>query len=598
MKRLPPRSQVKTEDTWDLSSLFASEEAWDGLFKELEQKMTGFEAFRGTLAESGAALAKCLQFDIDFDRQCDRLGTYAYLRASEDQAGDVAQRMVGRFQNLATRAGQAASFIRPEILSIPATKLKKLLASPELKPYLILLERMLRYKPHTLSEKEERLLAMQGEMAQAANKAFRQLLDADMKFGFVKNEKGQSVELGNSTFQQLLVSPSRAVRKAAFHQFYDQFAAHENTLAATLGGSIHKDVYYARARGYQSSLESALFADNVPTSVYDNLIGTVRKHLPSLYRYFELRRRKMRLKEIHHYDTYVPILADLEKRHSWKQATDLVCTALAPLGDEYVSVLSRGLHGRWCDRYPNQGKQSGAFSSGCYDSEPYILMNYKTEVFNDVFTLAHEAGHSMHTYYACKNQPYEYSQYTIFVAEVASTFNEELLSHHLLGKTGDKRERAYLLNRAIDDIRGTIIRQTMFAEFERTAHGMAEAGEPLTVEALKSAYRKLLGDYFGPDFAIDDQLALECLRIPHFYRSFYVYKYATGLSAAIALSQRVLNGGAAELNQYLTFLKSGCVKFPLDLLRDAGVDMEQPAPVDTALTHFGKLVDELNELLG
>jgi oligoendopeptidase F len=423
------------------------------------------------------------------------------------------------------------------------------------------------------------------------------LLDADMKFGSIDNDKGQKVELSNASFSQFLVSPNRTVRKTAFHQFYEQFAAHENTLSATLAGSIQKDVYYAKVRGFSNSLSASLFADDVPVSVYDNLIASVHKHLPTLYKFYELRRRKMKLKEIHHYDTYVPILADLEKKHSWKQASDLVVESLAPLGSEYTEVLAKGLHGRWCDRYPNQGKQSGAFSSGTYDSDPYILMNYRPDVFNDVFTLAHEAGHSMHSYYSAKSQPYQYYGYAIFVAEVASTFNEELLSHHLLSRTTDPRERAYLINRAIDDIRGTIFRQTMFAEFERTTHAMVEAGEPLTVQAIKAVYQGLLERYFGPQFAIDKELSLECLRIPHFYRSFYVYKYATGLSAAIALSQRVLGGGPRELNDYLSFLKSGCSKFPLELLRDAGVDMASPTPVDTALTHFGRLVDELALLL-
>ncbi|MFM8251548.1 MAG: oligoendopeptidase F, partial [Planctomycetota bacterium] len=573
-KRLPPRSQIKAADTWDLTSLFADDAAWEKQFQKFEKLIGGFEKFRGQLANSAADLAACLKFDLEVDRLGDRLGTYAFLKTAENQADSVYQRMIGRFQNVATKASQLASFIRPEVMAIPAAKLKQFLASKELAPYRLIVERILRYKPYTLSDNEERLLAMQGEMAQASSKTFRQLLDADLKFGFVKNAEGEQVELGNSTFQQLLVSPSRNVRKAAFHQYYEQFTAHANTLSSTLAGSLQKDVYYAQARGYKSSRESSLYADNVPVAVYDNLIASVRQHLPSVHRYYELRRRKMKLREIHQYDTYVPILADLEKRHTWKQAVDLIIDALQPLGSEYCSTLTQGLTNRWCDRYPNHGKQSGAFSSGTYDSDPYILMNYKPEVFNDVFTLAHEAGHSMHTYFSSKHQPYQYYSYTIFVAEVASTFNEELLSHHLLQRSKDNRERAYLVNREIDDIRGTIIRQTMFAEFEKITHEMVEAGEPLTVDSLKAVYRRLLEDYFGPEFTLDDELSLECLRIPHFYRSFYVYKYATGLSAAIALSQRVLQGGQKELQDYLSFLKGGCSKFPLDLLRDAGVDME------------------------
>jgi oligoendopeptidase F len=310
-----------------------------------------------------------------------------------------------------------------------------------------------------------------------------------------------------------------------------------------------------------------------------------------------LRRRKMKLKDIHQYDTYVPILSEIEKKHTWKQAVDVVVEAVEPLGSEYCGALERGLNGRWCDRYENQGKQSGAFSSGSYDGAPYILMNYQADVLDHVFTLAHEAGHSMHSYLSAKTQPFQYYDYTIFVAEVASTFNEQLLSKHLLRDAGDKKERAYLINREIDAIRGTILRQTMFAEFERTIHALPEAGEPLTLDRLKSEYRKLLAHYFGPDFTLDDDLDLECFRIPHFYRAFYVYKYATGLSAAIALAERVTSGGPRELGDYLSFLQGGCSKYPLDLLRDAGVDMEQPEPVETALTHFGKLVDELDALL-
>ncbi|MFM7117174.1 MAG: oligoendopeptidase F, partial [Planctomycetota bacterium] len=414
---------------------------------------------------------------------------------------------------------------------------------------------------------------------------FHQLHDADMKFGHVTDEKGNSVELSPSTFSQLLQSPNREVRSNAFHQFYSQFEAHQYTLAATLNGSIQKDVYYARVRGYESVLQQALYSDKVPQSVYDNLIAAVRKNLPALYRFYDLRRRKMKLPDIHHYDTYVPILSDVVMEHTWDQAVDLVVDSLEPLGSEYCSTLRSGLRGRWCDRYPNQGKQSGAFSSGTYDGQPYIMMNYKPQVLDDVFTLAHEAGHSMHTWLSKSNQPFEYYSYTIFVAEVASTFNEQLLTQHLLEQAKDDRQRAYIINNLIDDIRATIIRQTMFAEFEKITHAMVESGEPLTVEAVRGVYGKLLADYFGPDFTIDPELSLECLRIPHFYRAFYVYKYATGLSAAIALSQRVLKGGLKELSDYLGFLKGGCSQYPLDLLRGAGVDLEKPEPVDTALQH-------------
>jgi oligoendopeptidase F len=595
--RLPKRSKVKPGDTWDLSSLCASDEAWEKEFARLDKLIPGFEKFKGKLGDGAKTLAACLKYDNDFERLGEKVGGYAHLKVTEDQADSKYQGMVGRFQNLATRASQAASYIRPEILALPKKTLEAYLAAKELAPYKLALERIVRYRPYTLSSREEEILAMQGEMAGAAGRAFRQLLDADMKFGTVKNEKREEVELSNATYSKLLVSPERSVRKNAFHQYYAQFTGHENTLCATLTGSIHKDVYYAKVRGFKSALESALFPDNVPQTVYENLIASVRKNLPAVHRYYDVRRRKMKLKDIHQYDTYVPILSDLEVKRKWKEAVKLVMDSLRPLGDQYCGVLEEGLMGRWCDRYPNQGKSSGAFSSGSYDGIPYIMMNYNEEVFNDVFTLAHEAGHSMHTWHSAKHQPFQYYDYVIFVAEVASTFNEELLSHHLLEQAQDKRQRAYLVNRELDDIRATIIRQTMFAEFEKITHGMAEAGEPLTVDSYKKVYRELLEAYFGPEFAIDDELALECFRIPHFYRAFYVYKYATGLSAAIALSQKVLHGGKKELDAYLSFLSGGCSKDPLDLLRDAGVDMESSEPVDTALARFAELVEELDGLV-
>jgi oligoendopeptidase F len=595
---LPPRERVKAADTWDLTTLFANNAEWETAFEKWKKLIPKYEKFRGTLAEGAKQLAACLKFDEEFDRLGERLGTYAFLKTAEDQANSEYQRMKGRQQHAGSEAAQAASYIRPEILAIPAKKMREFMAAKELAPYHLVLERIQRYKPHTLSDAEEKLLAMQSEMSDASNRIFRQLNDADLKFGMVQDEHGAKIELSHSSFSALLHSPKREVRKAAFHQYYDVFNAHENTLAATLSGSVQRDVYYAKARGYESARSAALFPDNVPVAVYDNLITEVRRRLPALYRYLDLRRRKMKLKQLHQYDTYVPILSDLDQSRTWKQAVDAVIGSLAPLGAEYCSVLEKGLtSARWSDRYPNRGKQSGAFSCGSFDGAPYILMNYQPTVLDHVFTLAHEAGHSMHSYYSAKSQPFVYYDYVIFVAEVASTFNEQLLSRRLMGEAKSDQERAYLINRDIDAIRGTIIRQTMFAEFEKLIHESAEAGEPLTVDAFKQMYGELLTAYFGPDFAIDDELKLECFRIPHFYRAFYVYKYATGLSAAIALSERVLTGGQVELNDYLSFLKGGCSKDPLELLKDAGVDMRTPAPVAAALDRFEALVAELDELL-
>jgi len=542
-------------------------------------------------------LAAALTFDSEFDRVAERLGTFAFLKTTEDQGNSDYQAMKARFQNLAVRAGQASSFMRPEIMSIPESTIEQWLEGDQLELYRLQLQRLLRYRKHTLSDQEERLLAMQGEMASAAGNAFRQLNDADLRFGEIEDQEGNKTELSHATFGQFLINPHQETRKKAFDQYYDQFSAHENTLAATLAGSIHRDVYYARAKNYSSSLEASLFPDNVPVEVYDNLIKAVRDSLPSVHHYLDVRRRKMGLEKLHHYDTYVPILSNLDKTHQWDEAVDVVIRSLQPLGSEYTETLEAGLRGRWSDRYPNRGKQSGAFSCGSFDGDPYILMNFKPEVLNDVFTLTHEAGHSMHSWYSAKHQPFEYYNYTIFVAEVASTFNEQLLTEYLLNHAASDAERAYLINNELDSIRATVIRQTMFAEFEKQTHEMAEAGEPLTVESFKKVYRELLEAYFGPDFAIDECLSLECFRIPHFYRAFYVYKYATGLSAAIALSRRVLNGGEQELQDYLSFLKGGCSQDPLDLLRDAGVDMSTPEPVETTLKRFQSLTDELDALI-
>jgi oligoendopeptidase F len=598
VKTLPPRAEVATADQWDLSSLFRSDADWEAAFTAWEAQAAGFAKFKGTLGEGAGQIAALLQFEAGLERAAERLGNYAHLRTAEDQANSDYQRMKGRFQAAATKASEAASFIRPELMAIPEPVMSQYLRSPELVPWRLALDRMLRYRPHTLGPKEEQLLAMQGQMAESASEIFRQLNDADLKWPLIENERGERVELGHSSFSAFLHSPDRRVRREAFHTYYAGFEAHKNTIAAALNGSAQKDVYYARARGYPSARESSLFHDNVPIAVYDNLIASVRAHLPAVHKYYDLRQRAMNLNDLHAYDTYVPILSDLDKRHTWGQAVDVVLASLAPLGAEYTRELRRGLTtARWADRFPNAGKQSGAFSSGGYDGEPFILMNFQPDVLDHVFTLTHEAGHSMHSYYSAKHQPFQYYGYTIFVAEVASTFNEMLLAAHMTRAATDDRERAYLLNRQIDGIRGTIVRQTMFAEFEKVTHALVEAGEPLTVETLRREYRKLLDAYFGPRFTIDAELELECLRIPHFYSAFYVYKYATGLSAAIALADRVTKGGKAELNAYLSFLKGGGSKWPLDLLRDAGVDMETPGPVDAALGYFSRLVDELDAVL-
>ncbi|HSI36333.1 MAG TPA: oligoendopeptidase F [Tepidisphaeraceae bacterium] len=599
LKTLPARAAVPVGDTWNLETLFPNDAAWEAAFEAWSRRLTEYRQYKGRLGESAENLAAVLQLDAELDRAGERLGVYAFLKTAEDQGNSDYQRMKGRYQHAATQQSEEGAYIRPEIMAISGDTIEQYLGSDALKDWRLALERILRYRPHTLSGREEQIIAMQGQMSEAANQVFRQLNDADLKWPAIANEHGERVELGHSSFSAFLHSPDRAVRKNAFHTYYAQYDAHKNTIAAAYNGSVQRDVYYARVRNHPSAREAALFADNVPVAVYDSLIDSVHANLPALYRYYDLRKRKMRLKDgIHQYDTYVPILSDLEKRHTWEQAVDVVIDSLAPLGTEYTRTLREGLStARWSDRYPNAGKQSGAFSYGTFDAAPFIMMNYQPTVLDHVFTLTHEAGHSMHSWYSSRNQPYQYYSYTIFVAEVASTFNEMLLAEHLMKSAKTDNERAYLINRQLDGIRGTIIRQTMFAEFEKVTHALVEAGEPLTVDLLRKEYRKLLELYFGPEFVIDPELEVECLRIPHFYRAFYVYKYATGLSAAIALSQRVLAGGQQELGDYLGFLKGGSSKWPLDLLRDAGVDMEKPEPVNTALAYFDRLVTELDGLI-
>lgn len=596
--KVPERGDVREHDTWDLSPLYKSDAAWARGLKTLERHIADIGQFRGTLGRSAKSLRACLDCETEIAKLSERLQNYAFLRTSENVGDSTAQEMFARFINVATHLHEAASFIAPEIQAIPRAKLRAFMKEDALADYRFTLEKLIRLRPHILSEPEERLLAMQGEVADAAGRIFGQLSDADLTFGFVTDETGRSVELSHGSYRTLLESPRRSVRKTAFHQYYAQFEAHAHTFAATLSSSVLQDVYQARARKFDSAIEAALFGDNVPLAVYDNLIASVHANLDTVYRYLALRKKALRVSELHVYDTYVPLVKGMRHDIPYEEAARTVCAALEPLGSEYQRTLEDGLlDGRWVDRYENRGKRSGAFSAGGYAGPPYILMNYRSDVLDSMFTLAHEAGHSMHTHYSARNQPFQYYDYTIFVAEVASTFNEQLLNNALLAQAKDKKTRAYLINREIDEIRGTIVRQTMFAEFEKITHALAEAGEALTLDRIKHEYRKLLERYFGPEFAYDEVLALEALRIPHFYSAFYVYKYATGLAAAIALADRVTQGGRPERDAYLRFLSSGSSKFPLDLLRDAGVDMTKPEPVNTAMGRFNTLVDELEDLL-
>jgi oligoendopeptidase F len=591
------RADVPDSDKWDLARLFNDVSKWAEDFAWLQQTYPRITDWKGCLGQSASTLAACLEFEKSLDLKIERLSHYASLQLAEDSANPDYLARMGQMQNLLTKISEAGSFLAPEIQGIPDDKFAEFLEDPALAEWKIALRKIRRMKPYVLSEREERLMALGSAALDGYDETFSQLTDVDMKFGVLLDDKGEEKPLTQSSYGSFLVKRDHALRKRAFHQFYEEFQDHQFTLASALAYSVKADVFRARARNYPSALEASLFRDDIPPAVYDGLIAAVRNNLGPLFRYYELRRRVLGLDELHHYDTYVPLVAEIESHVSFDEATDTILAAFEPLGPEYNATLSEGMRGRWCDRYETKGKRSGAFSSGSFGAPPYILMNYKSDVFSDVYTLAHEAGHSMHTWFAQRSQVFQDYNYPIFLAEVASTFNEELLTHHLLEKTTDKKMRAYIINRQIDDIRGTLFRQTMFAEFEKVIHAIEERGDALTLDVFKSEYRALLQIYFGDAVVLDPQLDLECLRIPHFYHAFYVYKYATGISAAVALSERVLAKQPGAVEAYLAFLQSGGAKFPLETLRLAGVDMTTPAPIESTLALFNRRLTELEQLL-
>ena len=594
---IPNREAVKIEDTWDLAPVFASPADWQAGFEKLAASFLKIGDWKGRVGQSAATLREVLEFEKSLDMMIENLSVYASLKLSEDSSDAQNLARSSQLDGLMVRIGEACSWLGPEIQAIDDETFARFLAEPVLSEWAIPLKKLRRLKAHTLSPAEERIMALASSALGGFDDASGQLMDVDMKFGNITDDRGQTIELSQSSWMSMLLRPDTSLRRRTFQQFYSEFDAHKYTLASTLSHSIKSDVFSARARHYPSAREAALYHDDVPVAVYDNLIATVRANFAPLFRYLELRKRVLKLDEIHQYDLFVPLVPKSEKTTTFDEATDLVLTSLTPLGDEYVSALGEGLRTqRWCDRYENKGKRSGAFSSGTFANPPYLLMNFKDDVFGDVYTLAHEVGHSMHSWYSARHQPFQTYNYPIFTAEVASTFNECLLTDHLLKTTDDPKFRAYILCREIDDLRSTIYRQTMFAEFEKLAHELEEKGEPVTLDVFRSVYRSLLEAYFGSGFTIDSELELECLRIPHFYHAFYVYKYATGLSAAVALANQVLTTGDAS--KYLGFLKSGGSVFPIPTLQKAGVDMSTPAPIDSALKHFAKRVEELEALLG
>ena len=591
------RTDIAVGDTWDLTRIYKSDDKWREDFEDWKVFAQRVSSFKGTL-KTVEALVEFFRYEEDLSREAEKLGVYAFLKSTEDLNNSTYQEMKNSFGLVSNALAEASSFVNPELLALPEETWQTFLSDERLAPWKVKLERLLRMKPHTLSSNEERLIALVGEVAEVPSKTFSLLNDVETKFGTVEDENGVSRPLTHETFQLFLQSPSRDIRRKAFDQLYSRYEERQSTFSSLLEGSIRKDVFYAKARGFDNSLQAAMFGEEIPEAVYLNLTETVRKSLPTLFRYYELRRKLMKLDEIHFYDVYVPVVSDIAVDYSWDEAVALIVRALAPLGKEYVETFARGMTtDRWCDRYENENKESGAFSCPGYDFPPYILINYKPAIIESVFTLAHEGGHSMHSWYSAKTQPYRYYDYVIFLAEIASTFNEQLLARYLFNEATDRKTRAWIVNRELDAIRATIFRQTMFAEFEHRTHKLAEENQPLSAATFRRVYRGVLDEYFGPDFVIDDALELECLRIPHFYRGFYVYKYATGLSAAIAFADKVLNGGEAERDAYLGFLKSGSSSSPLDILRNAGVDMEKPDVIGNAMKRFETLVDTLEELM-
>ncbi|MDR2247971.1 MAG: oligoendopeptidase F [Treponema sp.] len=596
--KIPLRGEVAVSDTWDLSRLFSDDAAWNEGLAAFEKLAEGIPGFRGTLGASPEALARYLDFARDAGILEERLACYSELREAEDQGDSERRAMKGRFVMAAARVRAALAWAIPEIQAIPDDDMARFLPHPALKEYRVYLKKLLRYKPYILSGREERLLALYEEGDGMAAETFSVLTNVDMDFGTVETPEG-AFPISQSTWQVFMEKGDRDLRERVYRAFYTGFAAHKTTLAALYGGSVKMDAIKARVRGFPSARAAALFPDKVDESVYDNLIAAVSANLEPLHRYYALRKRVLKLDTLRHYDVYVPLTPNAALKTTWNGAVDLVSEALAPLGDEYVRVLRAGLLGRWADRYENKGKRSGAFSAGSYTGEPYILMNYKDDAVRDVFTLAHEGGHSMHSWYSARSNPFMHYNYTIFEAEVASTFNEELLFRHLMKRPPETSAsfRTYSINKRIDDILATLYRQTMFAEFEKRTHELEEGGCPLTAGLLRAEYRALLEKYFGPGMVLEEESDLEGLRIPHFYRAFYVYKYATGISAALALADRVLSGGVREREDYFAFLKSGGSRFPLESLKAAGVDMGEPAPVEAACKVFAGLVEELEHAL-
>ncbi|RSL31231.1 oligoendopeptidase F [Salibacterium salarium] len=596
-KNLPKREDVPKEWTWDLEDIFSTDEEWEKEFEAIKNLLPDITSFKGTLGESADNLYHCLKKQDEIGGRFGRLFSYAHMRADQDTGNSFYQGLEDRASSLAAQLGQAMAFVTPEILSIPEETLNQFLKQHEgLTLYKQALEEINEERPHVLNESEESILAQVSEVTATPGNTFGMLNNADLKFPTIEDENGEEVQVTHGRILRFFESDDRRVRRDAFNAVYSTYKKYRNTFASTLSGEVKKHLFSANVRNYESARKAALSANHIPEIVYDQLVDTVNDHLHLLHRYVRLRKRVLDLDEIHNYDLYTPLVKDVDMKVSYEDAQKQVLKAVEPLGEDYVKTVEEGFNSRWIDVYENEGKRSGAYSSGAYGTKPYVLMNWQDNV-NNMFTLAHELGHSMHSYFSRKHQPIRYSDYTIFVAEVASTVNESLLNKHLLQTTEDKRQRMYLLNNFLEGFRGTVFRQTMFAEFEQLIHEKAAAGEPLTPDLLEKEYYQLNEKYFGEDMTVDDDIALEWSRIPHFYMNFYVYQYATGYSAAAALSRQILEEGEPAVKRYLEFLQSGSSDYPINLLKQAGVDMTSPAPVQEAMVLFEQTLNEMEQLL-
>lgn len=597
VKKLPSRSEIKVEDTWKLEDIFASDDAWEKEFEEVKALIPQMEKFKGKLGESAQTLYDALQEQDELTMRVSKLYTYAHMRYDQDTTNSFYQGLNDRIKTLYTQIASALSYVTPEILSIEESKIKQYMTEhKELKLYAHALDEITRERPHILSESEEALLAQASEVLGSSSNTFGMLNNADLEFPSIKDENGEEVEITHGRYIRFLESSDRRVRKEAFKAVYETYGKFKNTFASTLSGTVKKDNFSARVRHYNSARHSALSTNNIPEEVYDNLVKTVNDNLHLLHRYIDLRKKVLGIEELHMYDLYTPLVKDVKMEVTYEEAKDYILKGLKPLGEDYLNVLKEGFENRWVDVHENKGKRSGAYSSGTYGTNPYILMNWQDNV-NNLFTLAHEFGHSVHSYYTRKTQPYPYGDYSIFVAEVASTCNEALLNDYLLKTIDDEKQRLYLLNHYLEGFRGTVFRQTMFAEFEHDVHVRAQNGEPLTPELLTKLYYDLNKKYFGDNLVIDEEIGLEWARIPHFYYNYYVYQYATGFSAAAALSKQILEEGDAAVERYVGFLKSGSSDYPIEVLKKAGVDMTTSRPIEEALAVFEEKLTEMERLL-